>query len=68
MLVFGQLMKMAQLKSENKYGLVNKQGKEQVPIKVPIKYEYITRNKDGTYTVKENGAEFKIDKDGNRIP
>lgn len=45
------------------YGLVNKQGIEQVP---PI-YDHITLNKDGYYTVKQNGCEFRIDKDGNVI-
>ena len=44
-------------------GLVNKQGIEQVP---PI-YDHITLNKDGYYTVKQNGCEFRIDKDGNVI-
>ena len=45
------------------YGLVNKQGIEQVP---PI-YDHITLNNDGYYTVKQNGCEFRIDKDGNAI-
>ena len=45
------------------YGLVNKQGIEQVP---PI-YDHITLNNDGYYTVKQNGCEFRIDKDGNVI-
>ena len=45
------------------YGLVNKQGIEQVP---PI-YDHITLNEDGFYTVKQNGCEFRIDKDGNVI-
>ena len=44
-------------------GLVNKQGIEQVP---PI-YDHITLNNDGYYTVKQNGCEFRIDKDGNVI-
>ena len=44
-------------------GLVNKQGIEQVP---PI-YDHITLNKDGYYTVKHDGCEFRIDKDGNVI-
>ena len=44
-------------------GLVNKQGIEQVP---PI-YDHITLNKDGYYTVKHDGREFRIDKDGNVI-
>ena len=44
-------------------GLVNKQGIEQVP---PI-YDHITLNKDGSYTVKHDGREFRIDKDGNVI-
>lgn len=45
------------------YGLVNKQGVEQVP----VIYDDIDRNDDGTYTVKQNGQEFRIDKFGNRI-
>lgn len=44
-------------------GLVNKEGLEQVP---PI-YDHITLNNDGYYTVKQNGCEFRIDKDGNVI-
>lgn len=44
-------------------GLVNQQGKEQVR----LIYEGITANSDGTYTVKENGREFKIDKFGNEL-
>ena len=45
------------------HGLVNKQGQEQVP----LIYEYITRNCDGTYKVKESGQEYTIDKYGKRI-
>lgn len=45
------------------YGLVNKQGQEQVP----LIYENITENNDGTYTVKKNGRKFKIDKFGNEL-
>ena len=48
---------------DSHYGLVNKQGIEQVP---PI-YDHITLNKDGYYTVKHDGSEFRIDKDGNVI-
>lgn len=48
---------------DSHYSLVNKQGIEQVP---PI-YDHITLNKDGYYTVKQNGCEFRIDKDGNVI-
>ena len=44
------------------YSLVNKQGIEQVPF-----YDDITLNEDGYYTVKQNGCEFRIDKDGNVI-
>jgi len=44
-------------------GLVNKKGEEQVP----VEYESISPiNYDGTYTVKQNGEEFNIDKKGNR--
>ena len=42
---------------------LNKQGIEQVP---PI-YDHITLNEDGYYTVKQNGCESRIDKDGNVI-
>ena len=45
------------------YGLVNKQGQEQVP----LIYEDITDNSDGTYTVKRDGQEYTIDKYGKRI-
>ena len=51
------------VKVNSHYGLVNKQGIEQVP---PI-YDDITYNDDGSYTVKQNGREFRIDKDGNVI-
>lgn len=44
-------------------GLVNKQGQEQVP----LIYEDITRNSDGTYKVKKFGQEYTIDKYGKRI-
>ena len=47
-----------------KYGLVNTQGLEQVP----VKYDDIDRNDDGTYTVEDNGVKSKIDKYGNSIP
>lgn len=45
------------------YGLVNKQGQEQVP----LIYEDITENSDGTYKVKRDGQEYTIDKYGKRI-
>ena len=48
--------------SKHLYGLVNAQGKEQVP----VIYEDLTRN-NGTYTVKKDGKEFQIDKHGNEI-
>ena len=51
------------VKIDSHYGLVNKQGIEQVP---PI-YDHITLNEDGYYTVKQNGCESRIDKDGNVI-
>ena len=51
------------VKVNSHYGLVNKQGIEQVP---PF-YDDITLNEDGYYTVKQNGCEFRIDKDGNVI-
>ena len=51
-----------EVKKNHLYGLVNKQGKEQVP----VEYEHISRNDDGTYTVKQNGVKFIIDKKGNR--
>ena len=47
----------------HQYGLVNKQGQEQVP----LIYEGITDNSDGTYTVKRDGQEYTIDKYGKRI-
>ena len=54
---------LIEVRIESLYGLVNKQGIEQVP---PI-YDHITLNEDGYYTVKQNGCEFRIDKDGNVI-
>lgn len=45
------------------YGLVNMKGQEQVA----VIYDDIDDNPDGTYTVKYNGREFKIDKYGNRV-
>ena len=54
---------LIQVRIDSHYSLVNKQGIEQVP---PI-YDHITLNKDGYYTVKQNGCEFRIDKDGNVI-
>lgn len=47
----------------SQYGLVNKQGQEQVP----LIYEYITENSNGTYKVKKSGQEYTIDKYGKRI-
>lgn len=52
------------INSNHYYGLVNKQGVEQVK---PI-YDHITDNSDGTYTVKKDGVEFKIDQNGNKVP
>lgn len=54
---------LVKVEDSNHYGLVNKQGKEQVP----VIYDIIGKNFDGTYTVKQNGSEFKIDKNGNKI-
>ena len=54
---------LIQVRIDSHYSLVNKQGIEQVP---PI-YDHITLNKDGYYTVKHDGREFRIDKDGNVI-
>ena len=54
---------LIEVRIDSHYGLVNKQGIEQVP---PI-YDHITLNKDGYYTVKHDGSEFRIDKDGNVI-
>ena len=49
--------------SPYQYGLVNMQG----TLQVPVIYEHITENNDGTYTVKQHGQEFVIDKNGSRI-
>ena len=54
---------LIEVKVNSHHGLVNKQGIEQVP---PI-YDDITYNDDSFYTVKQNGREFRIDKDGNVI-
>lgn len=54
---------LIEVRIDSHYGLVNKQGIEQVP---PI-YDHITLNEDGYYTVKQNGCESRIDKDGNVI-
>ena len=54
---------LIRVKVNSHYGLVNKQGIEQVP---PI-YDDITYNDDSFYTVKQNGREFRIDIDGNAI-
>lgn len=49
---------------DSRYGMVNKNGEEQIP----IKYKNISKNNDGTYTVKNIiGEEFKIDKFGNKV-
>ncbi len=48
---------------QRRYGLVNLQGKEQVP----LIYDDIKENQDGTYEVKQGGKEFDIDKDGKTI-
>lgn len=48
---------------DSHYGLVNKQGSEQIP----LVYDHIKLNDDGSYTVKKDGREFRIDKDGNAI-
>lgn len=53
---------LIEVRVNSHYGLVNKQGIEQVPF-----YDDITLNEDGYYTVKQNGCEFRIDKDGNVI-
>lgn len=54
---------LIEVRIDSHYGLVNKQGIEQVP---PI-YDHIALNEDGYYTVKQNGCESRIDKDGNVI-
>ena len=54
---------LIKVRDGKQYGLVNKQGIEQVP----LIYEDITKNSDGTYTVKRSGQEYNIDKYGNRI-
>ena len=48
--------------SKHLHGLVNAQGKEQVP----VIYEHLSDN-NGTYTVKKDGKEFQIDEHGNEI-
>lgn len=45
------------------YGLVNKKG----IVQVPLIYEHITKNSDGTYKVKKFGQEYTIDKYGKQI-
>lgn len=45
------------------YGAVNRQWVEQIP----VVYEYMHRNRTGTYTVKKDGEEYTIDKFGNRV-
>ena len=54
---------LLEVEVDSRYGLVNKNGVEQVP----VKYTDIDENDDGTYTVKQDGKEFKIDKFGNKI-
>ena len=52
---------LCRVRMDNKYGLVNKQGEEQVP----VIYDDITRE-EHLYKVKLNGEEFTIDVFGNR--
>ena len=54
---------LIEVRNNSLHGLVNKNGEEQVP----VKYTNIDENDDGTYTVKQDGKEFKIDKFGNKI-
>jgi len=54
---------LLEVKDAGHYGLVNIQGNEQVP----VIYDNITKNTDGTYTVKHNNDAFKIDKYGQKI-
>jgi hypothetical protein len=50
------------VRRDGKYGLINLKGEEQVH----LLYDDIDENKDGTYTIKQNGKSFIIDKFGNR--
>ena len=52
---------LCMVRMDNKYGLVNKQGEEQVP----VIYDDIT-GEEHLYKVKLNGEEFTIDVFGNR--
>lgn len=54
---------LIQVISNGHLGLVNKQGEEQVP----VIYDHINDNHDGTYTVRLNGEKFIINKNNNRI-
>lgn len=54
---------LLEVRNNSRNGLVNKNGEEQVP----VIYDDISINDDGTYTVKQNGEEFKIDKFGNKV-
>ena len=54
---------LLEVRNKSLSGLVNKNGEEQVP----VKYNNISKNDNGTYTVKLDGEEFKIDKFGNKI-
>lgn len=54
---------LCEVRIDGKYGLVNKQGKEQVP----VIYDNITE-KGRFYEVKLNGEVFIIDKLGNKQP
>jgi hypothetical protein len=54
---------LLEVRNNSRNGLVNKNGEEQVP----VIYDDISKNDDGTYTVKQNGEEFKIDKFGNKV-
>ena len=56
---------LIEVQDGNSYKLVQKNGKvlgNQSYDKIP------KRNLDGTYTVKQNGVEFKIDQYGNKVP
>lgn len=56
-------VKILSQKDEFLYGMVNLQGVEQIP----VIYESINRNPQGTYTVTKDGEEYTIDRFGNRI-
>ena len=55
---------LLEVRNNSLHGLVNKKGEEQVPLQYD---SYIVIRDDGTYTVKQNGEEFKIDKFGNKV-